>query len=335
MRKLLLVNKSSHDSNSIVYKDDMFNMKMLFMLFILNSFSFANDAIEILSSNINLIKKPDYNLDPATSAPLKGDCHGQSQEIFTKDSFKIDCSGDKPILVKTKASLTKVQLQEHYANMYEIFKVFNLATKKEMLMSAAGDKVLTQRDLDIIKKYAQTPYGHENIMKVLEFNSDWTSKGNYKYKDDYKENCKDVASVFTGEPSEELEFSDDSPKRFLIFGVADSKGAWAEPASIKIGEHGFNNIFPTGGQKVDPLAIIHHEFCHTKFGITHNTTDLKGEAQVVRECENPVRETNGHDKRMTYYDPDIKKTIHVYTGHIYDGRWRWDSKVQLMIRLQR
>ena len=59
--------------------------------------------------------------------------------------------------------------------------------------------------------------------------------------------------------------------------------------------------FEYGGQLVDPLAIIHHEFEHTRFGAySHEPGKLEDEIAAVIHLENPVRALNQHEPRYTY-----------------------------------
>lgn len=61
-------------------------------------------------------------------------------------------------------------------------------------------------------------------------------------------------------------------------------------------------VFTFGGQPVDPLAILHHEFEHTHFGRYPQREDalLQEELHAVRDVENPVRILNGFEPRYTY-----------------------------------
>jgi len=64
--------------------------------------------------------------------------------------------------------------------------------------------------------------------------------------------------------------------------------------------------FAAGGQPVDPLAILHHEFEHTRFGRHAQSLEeiLAEEAFTVSEIENPVRVLNGYEPRYTYTQMD-------------------------------
>lgn len=58
---------------------------------------------------------------------------------------------------------------------------------------------------------------------------------------------------------------------------------------------------PASSQLVDPLAILSHEFGHTRYGDPASAGSLQGEANTVERYENPVRERNGFEPRTVYY----------------------------------
>ena len=78
-------------------------------------------------------------------------------------------------------------------------------------------------------------------------------------------------------------------------------GASAYGSVINIGN--INSKFSMSGQKVDPVAIISHEFGHTRFGNMANADSetILGEACTVRLYENPVRLLNNYAPRTHYY----------------------------------
>lgn len=61
-----------------------------------------------------------------------------------------------------------------------------------------------------------------------------------------------------------------------------------------------------GGQKIDPLAVLHHEFEHTRFGTDsgHDAGNIKEELVAVERLENPVRALSGLEPRYTYVQLD-------------------------------
>jgi hypothetical protein len=78
-------------------------------------------------------------------------------------------------------------------------------------------------------------------------------------------------------------------------------GASARPGTIGLGTLGFREHFPYGGQVVDPIAILSHEFGHTRFGDPTSGGSILGEARTVERYENPVRIRHGLEPRSVYY----------------------------------
>jgi len=71
--------------------------------------------------------------------------------------------------------------------------------------------------------------------------------------------------------------------------------------------------YPLSGQLIDPLAVIHHEFEHTRFGRSdYPIGSLREEVAAVRDYENPVRIINGFEPRYTYYQRDTETTVSVF-----------------------
>ncbi|PIQ25002.1 hypothetical protein COW36_16245 [bacterium (Candidatus Blackallbacteria) CG17_big_fil_post_rev_8_21_14_2_50_48_46] len=93
------------------------------------------------------------------------------------------------------------------------------------------------------------------------------------------------------------------------------------------------NQFRYGGQAIDPLAILHHEFEHTRFGRFEQSEAqmLQEEVHAVREVENPVRSLNGFEPRYTYtqLDPEGQplQTVNILKPEvIHPGAWRFDPE---------
>ena len=59
-------------------------------------------------------------------------------------------------------------------------------------------------------------------------------------------------------------------------------------------------------QEIAPLAVLHHEFEHTRFGINsqHDAGDINEELAAVKLLENPVRALSGIEPRYTYAQLD-------------------------------
>ncbi len=136
--------------------------------------------------------------------------------------------------------------------------------------------------------------------------------------------------IFLSETARLIQEDIESPFEAYLFGHSpfiieeySSYGAVAQPAHVRIGA--FRTHFPVGGQEVDPIAIIHHEFCHTKYGNfdpAYDTNHWRNELYIVRNCENPLREANGYEPRRSYFQSSENLTINIITGRVREGRWR-------------
>ncbi|PCJ19309.1 MAG: hypothetical protein COB02_07940 [Candidatus Cloacimonadota bacterium] len=101
-------------------------------------------------------------------------------------------------------------------------------------------------------------------------------------------------------------------------------GALAQPAFISIGIKPFRSHFKSG-EEIFPLAIVAHEFGHTRYGDPSKTGTLIGERETVINYENPVRKVYNAQKRTAYFSPDRDKTIMIDSGKIYKGNWQKDN----------
>jgi hypothetical protein len=108
-----------------------------------------------------------------------------------------------------------------------------------------------------------------------------------------------LSELITGRLSEAGLFAQDAAV-FRIFAF-DGFGAMAAAASIRMGLRGFRCNFQFGGEPVDPLAVLSHEFGHTRYGDPRSAGLPLGEARTVARYENPVRLRNGFPPRTIYY----------------------------------
>ena len=140
------------------------------------------------------------------------------------------------------------------------------------------------------KKFALTPYGSIIINKMLK------NKGDYKGFKIYR----------SGQGS-------------------TAKGASAAPDGIAF-PYRFPQIeyFPVGGQKVDPLAIISHEFGHTTVFNPKMKSGIQHERNVVIQYENTVRKINGYEMRYVYFNGS--ETINIITGKTKTGKWTFHKE---------
>lgn len=142
----------------------------------------------------------------------------------------------------------------------------------------------------VLHQYAQTTYGAVMIKRVLDDNNKSSIKRFSVRLDDNK-----TANANT---------------HFISF-----------PSNFPLKE-----VFP-GGEKIDPLAVIHHEFGHTRYFTKQTSTALVSilnERTAVIENSNPVRMLNKNEPRYTYYNG--KETINIITSDKKPGRWSYDLK---------
>ncbi len=99
------------------------------------------------------------------------------------------------------------------------------------------------------------------------------------------------------------------------------------------GVNGYSHRFP-GLEKIDYIAVVHHEFRHTRFfGRTKNIKPtIQDERNAVRFNSNPVRILNGNEPRYTYYYDDTKETINIITGQPDNGVLTFDKDLPQTLR---
>ncbi len=137
-----------------------------------------------------------------------------------------------------------------------------------------------------LKLYSETRYGSAMIYRILQDNKKAKSRKEKIFKIQYDD----------GE-------SGQSARGGLNF--------------IRLSKNFPNNNPYKGGDKKHDLAIIHHEFGHTRFFRKQNNLKIieytiEDERQAVMNLENPVRIENGLEPRYTYYNGS--RTINIITG---------------------
>lgn len=163
------------------------------------------------------------------------------------------------------------------------------------LAFASGDEAPAGEGLRWLERYARTDYGAGMVRRVLE---------------DYE------AARAAGWVDPEGELTPDGHfAGYVPFRIRGTPGAAAGgSAEIRL-PFSFRETFRFGGQRVDPLAIVHHEFGHTRYGLPAGPEDLREtphgtrlslehEVRVVDRFENPVRLRNGFEPRFRYYDEE-------------------------------
>lgn len=114
-----------------------------------------------------------------------------------------------------------------------------------------------------------------------------------------------LSDFLTGKPTLDGQFANVQLFKFHAF---PGHGASARPGTIGLGTSGFRTHFPYGGQLVDPLAILSHEFGHTRYGDPASGESILGEARTVERYENPVRIRHDYEPRSVYYRGSARDT---------------------------
>lgn len=137
-----------------------------------------------------------------------------------------------------------------------------------------------------LKLYSETRYGSAMIYRILQDNKKVKSQKGKIFKIQY----------------------DDGKS---------GQGARGGLDFIRLSKNFPNNNPYKGGDKKYDLAIIHHEFGHTRFFRKKSNLKIieftiEDERQAVINLENPVRIANGFEPRYTYYNGS--RTINIITG---------------------
>jgi hypothetical protein len=133
-----------------------------------------------------------------------------------------------------------------------------------------------------------------------------------------------LTSLINGRLSEQALFAGDASV-FKFSGYA-GPGATAHPGAIGLGDAGLKCHFPASDEPVDPMAIISHEFGHTRYGDPGSGGTLLGEAQTVERYENPVRIRNGFEPRILYFERSGQGDLQAGQGSLLDRLLRLERE---------
>jgi hypothetical protein len=139
-----------------------------------------------------------------------------------------------------------------------------------------------------------------------------------------------LSSLLTGRLTEAALFAGDA-NVFKFSGYA-GPGAAAHPGAIGLGDRGLQCQFPSSNELVDPLAIISHEFGHTRYGDPASGGNLLGEARTVELYENPVRERNGFEPRALYFERINQGTPQAKQGSRLERLLRLEKEKGISVR---
>lgn len=155
------------------------------------------------------------------------------------------------------------------------------------------ETIIYQKAYQTLKDYSKTPYGAVMIKKIL-FELRVPGRPLFQVRKDDSDGAKGSTNFIT------------FPSGFPLATVLET------------------------GDKVDALAMIHHEIGHTRFTPGHKPgveVSIQDERIAVIRRENPARMYNKNEPRYAYYnnDKDNKITINIITGEFKAGIWATDK----------
>lgn len=232
------------------------------------------------------------NLGLSPKKPETFACHGELdlQEALGKPSF---LKSHKPVvLIKTGKDLSTDWIKSDSGGLNEAMDIF-----WKMAVDEATEPSSQQRQL--LDDFLKHPAGQVWLKAFLEELMDFTEKGYFKLELPRVQGSFSLLEVISPDLSYDGEV-EIAPRLFKVK-FMETKGAYAQGSTLHLGKIG--KKFPFGGQQVDPIAIISHEFGHTRFGNMTNADSetILGEACTVKLYENPVRAMNQFESRKTYY----------------------------------
>jgi len=139
-----------------------------------------------------------------------------------------------------------------------------------------------------------------------------------------------LSKLLTGRLTEAALFAGDA-QVFKFSGYA-GPGAMAHPGAIGLGDRGLSCQFPSSNEFVDPMAILSHEFGHTRYGDPASGGNLIGEARTVELYENPVRIKNGFEPRALYFERVNQGTPQAKQGSLLERLLRLEREKGISIK---
>jgi hypothetical protein len=174
--------------------------------------------------------------------------------------------------------------------------------------------------LPYFKTFALSEAGAEWLSRVVAYDAELLLTGVLEAAPGLSDGIYPIERVLTDHVSFDVLLN----RPFSLFEITshDGFGAFASPNMISLGRKGVRDLFEGSCESVDPIAILAHEFGHTRFGLPSSGGSLEGERAVVLKFENPVRVQDGFLPRETYYDSGSDQTIFILSGEVRAGRWR-------------
>ncbi len=208
-----------------------------------------------------------------------------------------------------RQELPKLSLAEELAQREETFKIFmkiNIIKADEV---QGIEIVPNQQVIALLHTFALSDVGAIWLRRVTDETIFAINKGYLSINS----SKKSVLEMLTGELTIEAPFDNYTLLKITSY---TGRGATATGNRINIGSELFGTTFSSSNQKVDPLAIISHEFGHTRYGDPTSGGSLEGEARTVKNFENPARLHHNHDERLHYCDPKTNTQIDINTHKI-------------------
>jgi len=221
----------------------------------------------------------------------------RNPENMPEDSVTLGRSEEKPFSAKPWAALGigVLGLLSATPVVAQVVQNPQTTSQSQRFLEVAlgrGEQAPRGQALEVIREYVKTDFGKEMIGKVLTDFDQALAKGWVTPQ---------------GELTEEGEFAGFNP-----FRIVHGPTAQASLREIQLPER-FASHFSGSGLEIFPLAILHHEFGHTQFGMPPGPDDIitdqhgsrlrvEHEMEIVRRFENPVRERYGYKPRTSYHN---------------------------------
>jgi len=195
---------------------------------------------------------------------------------------------------------------------------------------------LAEPQLALLERFALSDAGAVWLREVADDSLRLFNKGYLEYdkalwlKSVKQGRMPPLSKLLTGRLTETALFAGDA-QIFKFSGYA-GPGAMAHPGAIGLGDAGLSCQFPSSSELVDPLAIISHEFGHSRYGDPSTAGTLIGEARTVELYENPVRIRNGYEPRSLYFERVNKGALEAKKGSLVERLLRLDREKGISIK---
>lgn len=251
----------------------------------------------IVSDLHDIVKK--IKSGPDLSEELGGQNQSGGRIIVTQDQ-----DGKVKVIRLPEPKLSFAEEMAQREEVFQLFKKINIVKSDEL---GPNEEIPNEKVMNLLHEFALSDVGAVWLRRVTDDTIANINRG-YLEIDPKK---KKLLDLVTGKSTEDAQFDSD----FVLFKIYSfsGKGARGGGARVGIGDELFRDTFPSSGQKIDPLAIISHEFGHTRYGDINSGEHIHGEADCVEHFENPARIHNHYDERLTYCDPKTNTEINIKT----------------------